>query len=264
VAEQALYFLDNSGKRVHRFAPATGETRSWEMPDVVTSLALRVRGGAVITLRTGLHLLDFEKGQVEPFHLQTEPRSFIFNDGKVDRRGRFMIGASTIRHEAPTNEGGLYRLDPDHRLIKLDDDVHYSNGPCWSPDGRIFYFADSWRKTIYAYDYDMETGGVSGRRPFAHTEALGGLPDGATVDSGGRLWSAIYEGGKVAAFSPDGALEQVIDMPAGRVSSVMFGGPGLDRLFVTSISHDDSDGGGLLYVIDGLDARGLPEPRFAG
>jgi sugar lactone lactonase YvrE len=154
-------------------------------------------------------------------------------------------------------------------LTRIESGIHFSNSPCWSPDGRTFYFSDSWLRTTFAYDYNAAAGTVSNRRSFVDTTSLGGLPDGATVDAAGRLWLAIYQGGKVAAFRPDGTLERVIDMPVKLVSSVAFGGRDLDRLFVTTIQHGSlgepvEDGAGDLYVIDGLGAKGRPEHRFAG
>lgn len=267
--EQKLTYIDNSGRKVHAFDPATGAARTLDMPSVITTLVLRRGSGAVVTLRTGIHFLDLESGELKLISPLADPPPYVFNDGKVDSRGRFVIGASTANFASPTPDGGLFRLDPDLSLTRLDSGIHFSNSPCWSPDGRTFYFSDSWLKTTYAYDYDIETGSVSNRRAFVNTSELGRLPDGATVDAGGRYWVAVYQSGKIAAYRPDGALERVIDMPVKLVSSVMFGGPDLDRLFVTTIEHGSlgepvEEGAGCLYVIDGLASRGLEEHRFAG
>ena len=264
-----LHYIDNTGKKVHSLDPATGEASTLEMPSVITTLVLREGGGAVVTLRTGIHFLDLESGAVELISPLGDPPPYVFNDGKVDRRGRFVIGASTANFANPTPDGGLFRLDPDHTLTRLDSGIHLSNSPCWSPNSRTFYFSDSWLKTTYAYDYDIETGAVSGRRVFVNTSDLGGLPDGATVDADGLYWVAVYQAGVIAAYRPDGRLERTIDMPVKLVSSVAFGGPDLDRLFVTTIEHGSlgepvETGAGDLYVVDGLGARGLPEPRYAG
>jgi sugar lactone lactonase YvrE len=269
VAEQALYFIDNTGRKAHRHDPAAGTTRTWELPSVITALALRASGGAVVTLRSGIHLLDLSTGELQAVSPLPEPPPFVFNDGKVDRRGRFVIGASTPNFASPAPDGGLYSLGADHHVTRLDTGVHFSNGPCWSPDDRTFYFSDSWLNQIYAYDYDIETGQVAGRRPFANTEDLGGLPDGATVDRDGRVWIAIYGAGKVVALRPDGGLERIVELPVRFVSSVMFGGPDLDQLYVTTIEHGamgepSEEGAGYVYRVDGLGACGVPEPRYAG
>lgn len=274
-ARQVLHYIDNSGRKVHTFDPASGASRSLEMPAVITTLVLRRGGGAVVTLRSGVHFLDLDTGELELVHALPDPPPHVFNDGKVDGRGRFVIGASTANFANPGPDGGLFRLDPDGGLSRLDSGIHFSNSPCWSPDGRTLYFSDSWISTTYAYDYDVETGGVGDRRPFVNTSALGGLPDGATVDADGLFWVAVFRAGKIAAYRPDGGLERVIDMPVKLVSSVAFGGPALDRLYVTTIAHDvaaaaqgDSEPAdeqaGSLFVIEGLGARGRPEPSFAG
>jgi sugar lactone lactonase YvrE len=268
-AAQCLYYIDNAGWKVHSFHPATGATRTLDMPCTITTLVLREGGGAVVTLRSGIHFLDLETGDLDLVDPLSDPPEYLYNDGKVDSRGRFLIGGSTTKFSGPEPDGGLFRLDPDHSLSRLDSNIHFSNSPCWSPDERIFYFSDSWLDTTYAYDYDIETGDVANRRAFVNTRELGGLPDGATVDADGLYWVAVYQGGKIGAYRPDGKLERVVEMPVKLVSSVAFGGPKLDRLFVTTIAHGtlgepSEKGAGALYVIDGLGATGRPEHRYAG
>lgn len=268
---QVLLYIDNSGRKVHLFDPASGTSRTLEMPSVITTLVLRQGGGAVVTLRSGIHFLDLETGALELVHPLADPPEYVYNDGKVDGRGRFVIGASTARFTDPQPDGGLFRIDPDLSLVRLDSGIHFSNGPCWSPDWGTLYFANSWLNTVYAYDYDIETGAATNRRPFVDTTALGGVPDGATVDTDGLFWVTIFRGAKIAAFRPDGTLERVIDMPVPLVSSLCFGGPQLDQLFVTTIAHDvtaGQDGGGdrgdagCLFLVEGVGARGRAEPRF--
>jgi L-arabinonolactonase len=271
---EVLHYIDNSGMKVHSYDPASETSRTLDMPTVITTLVLRQGGGAVVTLRSGIHFLDLDTGELELIHPLPDPPPHVFNDGKVDARGRFLIGASTANFADPGPDGGLFRLDPDLTLTRLDSGIHFSNSPCWSPDWSTFYFSDSWINTTYAYDYDAGTGTVSNRRPFVNTSHLGGLPDGATVDAEGLYWVAVFRAGKIAAYRPNGTLERAIDMPVRLPSSVAFGGPDLDRLYVTTIAHDVAAGGdegssddgqaGSLFVIEGLGARGRPEPEFAG
>jgi L-arabinonolactonase len=268
-ARGELHYIDNAGWKVHSYNPATEVSRTLEMPCTITTLVLRQGGGAVVTLRSGIHFLDLDTGALEMIAPLDDPPLYIYNDGKVDSRGRFLIGGSTAKFDAPAPDGGLFRLDPDRSLARLDANIHFSNSPCWSPDERTFYFSDSWLDTTYAYDYDIETGSVSNRRPYVNTRELGGLPDGATVDRDGLYWVAVYQGGKIGAYRPDGSLERAVDMPVKLVSSVAFGGPDLDRLFVTTIAHGSlgeasEEGAGALYVIDGLGVQGRLEHGFAG
>ena len=265
--EQALYFVDVMGRQIVRYRLSEDAFDHFDMPGVVGSLGLREGGGAIVAMTGGVALFDFESGAVTPLgDPEAELPLTQWNDGKVDPRGRFLTG--TVATDMKSMICGLYSVDRGV-ITQLDNGFGITNGPCWSPDGEIFYFADSIPQNIYAYDYDLDTGAVSNRRVFANTAELGGIPDGATVDTQGRLWSAICSAGKIACWRPDGTLERVIDVPPKLVSSVMFGGPDLDRLFVTSIDgaslgFPSDETGGQLFVIDGLDARGVPEPRYQG
>jgi L-arabinonolactonase len=268
VAERALYFIDILGKKVLRFDPATVATRTWDIPDVIGSMALREGGGAVVALATGVHTLDFESGACAMLATSPDLNEMVqLADGKVDRRGRFIVGSSD--RAMKDARGKLYALGADATLREIDNDIFLSNGPCWSPDDKILYHSDSIRNTVFAYDYDIEAGTAANRRTWASTEDLAGIPDGATIDADGCMWMAICEGGKVVQFRPDGALERVIEMPVKCPASVMFGGAGLDQLYVTSLSpaflgRQAAPLDGCTFVIDGLGVKGLPEPRYAG
>jgi sugar lactone lactonase YvrE len=271
VDEQRLYWIDSFDGRVFRCTVDGRELRAWDVPAKIGSICLRKRGGAICSLATGFHALDFKTGDCTLIHdpEPDKPNNRI-NDGKVDRQGRFLSGSMDTLEEG--GNGALYRLDPDLSVHKLEDGIVVSNGPCWSPDGATFYFSDTWSNRISAYDYDQRTGAISGKRTFADFGPLGeGVPDGATVDAEGCVWSAAVYGGKLYRFAPDGRLERQIDMPVKKVTSMSFGGPNLDILFVTSMAKPplprfpgDGVQRGALFAIYGLGIKGLPEPRFAG
>ena len=266
VQSASLFWIDILEKQVHRLS-LDGQHASWVVPQIIGSMAIRRGGGAIAALASGVHTLDFETGQCQLLASSPDLNDQVqLADGKVDRRGRFIVGSSDRGMKEA--RGKLYVLDPGATALRqVDNDIFLANGPCWSPDDRTLYHADSIRKLIYAYDYDIDAGVVSRRRPFASTEELGGIPDGATVDTDGCVWSAICEGGKIVRFRPTGEIDRVIEMPVKLPGSVMFGGPRLDRLFVPSLSPafmgrnaDPLDGS--LYVVDGLGVQGLPESRF--
>jgi L-arabinonolactonase len=270
VAEQALYWIDSFAPAVFRLEP-NGGRRRWALPERVGSIALRNGGGVVCSLRAGFHTLDLTTGAVSLLAGvgETHPRTRI-NDGKVDRQGRFVAGSMDEGEADPLCR--LYRLDPGARVSELDRDIICSNGPCWSLDGRTLYFADTTRKLIYAYDYDTASGGVSNRRVFADFAALGfrGYPDGATVDAEGYVWSCEVYRGRLLRFAPDGTLDRTIGLPVESATSLIFGGPNLDIVFVTSMARPIAGvppreaEAGMLFAIHGLGVRGVPEPRFAG
>ena len=270
VDQQRLYWVDSMDGRVFRATAEGGELRAWDVPQKIGSMALRKDGlGAVLSLQRGFHLLDFKTGEVdlivdpEPGH----PNNRI-NDGKVDKRGRFVAGSMDTMEQGA--HGALYSLSPDMQLTKLDSSIICSNGPCWSPDGTLFYFADSWSGEIWVYDYDLDTGTVANRRTFTRLDtSTGGAADGSTVDAEGFLWNAQVYDGKLVRYAPDGSVDRVIDMPVKKVTSVMFGGPNLDTLFVTSMAKpplprfpEDGVLRGSLFAIYDLGIRGVPETRF--
>lgn len=272
VEQERLYWIDSLGPRIFRARADGRELRSWLQPAPIGSMALTRDGSTAITaLANGLHVLDLGTGDVARI---TDPEPDLprnrLNDGKVDRRGRFVFGSMDTA-ELDRN-GRLYRLDPNYELTVLDENLLVANGPCWSPDDSTFYFSDTFSGEIWAYDYDVETGTVENRRAFATIERspTGGF-DGSTVDAEGGVWNALVYDGKVVRYAPDGAVDRVIDMPVKKVTSVMFGGPGLDTLFVTSMARpplprfpEDPVSAGSVFAVTGLGVTGLPEPRFAG
>lgn len=272
VEQQRLYWIDSFDGRVFRATADGREIRSWDVPMKIGSMALRKDGsGAVVSLQRGFHLLDFATGDVTLIHDPEPDRPMNrLNDGKVDRRGRFFAGSMDMMEEGPS--GGLYRLDPDFSVTRIDSGIICSNGPCWSPDDRTFYFADTWTGEIWAYDYDIATGAATNRRTFTRVDtSRGGAADGSTVDAEGFLWNALVYDGRLVRYAPDGGIDRIIDMPVKKITSVMFGGPKLDILYVTSMAKPPlprfpGDGvlRGSLFAITGLGVTGTPEPRFGG
>lgn len=270
VEQQRLYWIDSFDGRIFRCTADGRELRAWEVGQKTGSMALRRDGrSALVALQGGVHTLDLDSGELE---LIVAPEPDLarnrLNDGKVDRQGRFVFGSMDMLEEQPSAR--LYRLDTDLSLHVLDEGIICSNGPCWSPDGSIFYFSDTWSGEIRAYDYDTATGRVSGRRRFATVDTRGaGAADGATVDAEGCLWQALVYAGQLVRYAPDGRVDRTIDMPVRKITSVMFGGPALDTLYVTSMGKPplprfpgDSQARGALFSVKGLGVRGVPEQRF--
>lgn len=271
VEQQRLYWIDSFDGRVLRCTEDGRELRAWDVGQKIGSMALRQNGdAAIVALQNGLYHLDLPTGDLELI-VDPEPEraNNRLNDGKVDRQGRFIVGSmDTLEEEASAR---LYRLDPDLSLHTLDDGIICSNGPCWSPNGETFYFADTWSGEIWAYDYDKATGAVSNRRTFAQVDtSTGGAADGCTVDAEGCLWQALVYAGKVVRYTPDGQVDRIVDMPVKKVTSLAFGGPNLDILFATSMARpplprfpDDGQQRGALFAISGLGVQGVAERRFA-
>lgn len=269
VQEQALYWVDIEGRRLHRRDHASATVTHWDFPERIGSFALRRAGGLVCAFESGFAFFEPASGAIEWI---ARPEAMIrrnrMNDGKCDRAGRFWAGS--MDDQLKEHTGSLFRLDPDRSVHRMDGAIGVSNSLAWSPDDRTFYFADTMDGTIYAYDFDLATGGIANRRVFATTEDQPGRPDGSTIDTEGYLWNAQWDGWRLVRYAPDGRVDRVVELPVQKPTSCMFGGPDLATLYVTSAIWDlrgaalaaQPWAGGVLAVEAGV--RGLPEPRFAG
>jgi len=278
----SLWWLDGTGRRVGNpsiwhLEPSSGNVSHWSLDHDVGALAIRQNGKLVLALDDGFYFFDTATERLELISLvdADQPRTRL-NDGKTDRRGRFFAGGMDDKEELAVC--GLWRLDPDLTVTQVDAGIICSNGPCWSPDDKTFFIADTFVDEFWAYDYDVDSGTVSGKRVFADTKSSSGVPDGSTIDAEGYLWNAELITGDLVRYDPDGNVERKIGMPVRNITSVMFGGENLDEIYVTSMArvkhpavHDRFEmdlrpqfGAGSLFRIRGLGIRGVPEPRFGG
>jgi L-arabinonolactonase len=268
--DQVLYWVDIKKPALHRFNPLNGTSETWPMPEDIGCLGLRQSGGAIVALRSGFAYVDFRTGEVRKAASPElkAPADMRFNDGRCDRRGRFWAG--TLHERRDPGTASLYRFDPGGGCTQMVEGVTISNGISWSPDSRTMYFADSWQRTIFHFDFEPDSGTPYNQRVFAELPSGSGVPDGATVDSEGFLWSANFDGGCITRYAPNGSVDRVIQMPIQRPTSCAFGGQDLTVLYVTSASINLTEEqraaaplAGGLFAID-VGVKGLPEPRFAG
>lgn len=273
VVEQMLYWVDIPAGLIHCFDPATGHNAAFDFGEPVGCLAVREGGSLLLAAKTGFYHYDVTSGERE---FLSDPESDRpanrFNDGTTDPQGRFWAGTMKDGGD-PERAGRFYRFDADGSCLPWLDDFFTTNGLAFSPDGRTMYFSDSNRdvRTIWACDYDLDTGMPSNQRVFVDTAGRPGRPDGATVDADGCYWMAGVGGWEVVRYTPQGRVDRVIEMPIERPTKPMFGGAQLDELYVTSIGAGtidvpdpkQPDAGGL-FKITGLGVTGVPQIRFAG
>ena len=198
-ARQRFYGIDvRERPAIYRLDLTTGEEQLWPLGEDIGSIALAdgASGGDTLLacLRSGFAWFDCATGTLRPIH-DPEPDTpqTRLNDGKCDARGRYWCGS--MNPESGTADGGLYVLHPDLHCVKVLSDLVVPNGVTWSLDNRTMYLADTRRGVIWAFDFDLETGALDNRCVFADYASMPGGPDGATLDSGGFLWSAQVDGG---------------------------------------------------------------------
>ncbi|MGH9514675.1 MAG: SMP-30/gluconolactonase/LRE family protein [Terriglobales bacterium] len=271
-AHAAVYWTDINRFLIHRFNPSDECVRSWMFDEPVTALSLTNNDAVIVVALASRIILwepetDFRRDPI--FKLEGWPRVRL-NDGRADVRGSFWVG--TMRNnvnadgslgEAGGQEGILYRIDPDGRVTIHRRNIGISNTLAWSPDRRRFYTGDTLANVIWAFDYDPQTGNISGERPLLKDFSRG-LPDGSTVDSEGFLWNCRFFGGCIVRVAADGKVDRVIEMPVRNVTTCTFGGPDLRTLYVTTASNDAAPGdrlAGGLFAIE-TEIAGQPENRF--
>lgn len=259
-----LYFVDIEGKNVHRYNPDNGDEQSWEFDQRIGCLIPRRAGGFVLGGDHGLFFFDEESGETRPI---ADPESGKpdnrFNEGKASPDGRIFAG--TISLAKKTGDANLYRLDRDLSVHEAFGPVTNSNGIVWSPDGRTVYYIDTPRREVLAFDYD--DGHLRNLRSAFSTAHIDASPDGMTIDSDGNLWIAFCHGGCVSCFDPAKGDElHRIAVPCLETTSCAFGGPDLADLYVTTGVHKTAKEthAGRLFVICGLDAKGMPADSFEG
>lgn len=274
VEAQRLYWIDAWRSRIHALDPATGATRCMDLASALAGLPIgsigrHAAGGMIAGVKGGFYHLDPECGTARLVAAveRERPATNRLNDGKCDRAGQFWCASVNTDHRSAT--GALWRLDPDEEPVLMVDGLVVGNGIAWSVDDRSMYLADTFTRIVWRYEFDVATGALANRQPFISTAHIRGFVDGATVDADGCYWAALFAGGAVAQFDPDGRLVRHIGLPVANPTMCAFGGPSLDTLYVTSASRFldaaqrlDQPLAGHLFAIDGLGARGLAEPAF--
>lgn len=236
-----LYWVDIDGQRLHRTHGESAADDVLTLGQQIGCVALCRSGGLLLALEDGLHHMPLWGAPLTPFGppvLADKPTQ-RFNDGCVDPQGRLWVG--TVTSDKSNPNAALYRVDPDGSLHEILTGLLTSNGAGFSPDGRIFYHADTPTHAIRQFAFDSATGTISNpallhQFPFGH-----GRPDGCAVDEEGYYWSALFDGGRVVRLSPAGQIVQTVDIPASRVTMITLGGPDRKTAYVTTASKGLDD-----------------------
>jgi D-xylono/L-arabinono-1,4-lactonase len=254
--EERLYWCDIPNGRIFRYDPASGvhEPRYEGRP--VGGFTIQSDGSLLLFMDRGT-IGVWRAGEFTEIVSGIEAeRLSRFNDVIADPAGRVFCGTMS----GPAGKGRLYRLDTDGSLHVVLEGIGCSNGMA-TLDQKGFYYTDSFAHEIYFFDYSAEDGSVTNRRVFARFRESDGLPDGATLDAEGRLWSALWDGASIVHINADGTIERRIPLPVRKVSSLAFGGEDYSDLYITTAGGNtrDKDGAlaGALFRIRGL-ARGVP------
>ncbi len=247
--ERLLYWVDIAARQIRRADPAIGRVQSWAVPTEPGCIAPVRGGGLVVALRDGIYRASSWGGPLMPVvHLNHDPKTIRLNDGKADPVGRFWVG--TIYEPRDARKAELYSVDlrdaGGEPLVQLKAiNAVTANGLAWSPDASTLYWADTPNHIIHAWDWEPEGNAMSHHRLFQQfpgkpagwrpgKPGYGGRPDGAAVDVQGNYWCAMFEGGRLLKFAPQGQLLAEIPVPVRCPTMPCFGGDDLRTLYLTS------------------------------
>lgn len=249
-----LIWIDIEAGRV-RSSKAGVETELISIDGKIGSVALASDGALLLATTNGL-LLRKESGELELLANPDIGFGLRFNDGRVDRHGRFWVGTMPLDPaDYGKGLGGLWRVDTDGSNRQILDGLTIANGLDWSPDGCTFYLTDTERRQILAFDTDLDTGDISGRRVFAEIDPAHGYPDGLVVDSEGFVWSVGITGGVICRYNREGEQVASISLPMSCPTAACFGGGDFSQMYITSSQHllpsgHDEELAGCVIAID--------------
>lgn len=261
-----LWWVDISGRLVHRWNPSADDRISFTTPGDVGAVVLCADGGVLLAVECELWKVDDTGVWTWLAEVDAAP-GVRFNDCRADPRGRLWAG--TLHRDRKQGESALYRLDPGGLTVVLPERT-ISNGIGWSIDGTSMYYIDSTTQRIAEFAYDLDTGDLGEQRVFADIDATDGLPDGLVVDAEGGVWVCLFGGGLIRRYLPTGMLDREIELPLTNPTCPAFGGTDLRTLYITTARHRltpeqlvrEPLAGALLQLDVGV--AGCPPHRFAG
>jgi D-xylono/L-arabinono-1,4-lactonase len=253
-----LYWSDIPAGRLFRYDPSTGMHEQCYQGRPVGGFTIQADGSLLLFMDRGTIALWRDGVLTEIVSEIAVERESRFNDVIADPHGRVFCGTMST----DKSMGRLYRLDLDGSLVLLLEGVSCSNGMAFTLDHKGFYYTDSIAREIYFFDYDIKDGSIGNRRIFARFEEADGMPDGATLDSKGRLWSALWNGAAIVRLHDDGSVAERISLPTQKVSSLTFAGDDFTDIYVTTAGGNSPQEGdtaaGALFRVN-ADIPGLPE-----
>ncbi|MFH9422255.1 SMP-30/gluconolactonase/LRE family protein [Streptomyces sp. NPDC017529] len=255
-----LLWVDMGEGDIHGYRPSDGSDTVTAAGGPVAAALPRAGGGLVLSLRDGVAVTGPDGSR--RWLAQWPDQDVRGNDAGIDARGRLWVG--TMAGES--SPGWLARIPADGPPHLAATGVRLSNGIAWSPDATRMYYVDTPTRRIDVFDYDIGTGQAANRRPLAEITDTEGVPDGMCTDTAGGIWVALFRGGAVRRYTPDGRLDREIALPASLTTACGFGGTDLTDLYVTSARRDLGDiepEAGNLFVIPGV-AQGLEGVAFDG
>ena len=265
-----LYWLDIGNKsKLYKLDLSSNKKEIFELPEIVTATSIKSEDELILATNNGLKLFNTSNAKFESVvTIEDEQTLTRSNDGASDAYGRFWFG--TMQNNFDNNGNGipikdnigkLYRVDTNRKISIIEEGLGIPNTFVWSPDNNIFYFSDTLKGTILSYNFELENGELSNKKELASFNR--GHPDGSTIDTDGCIWNCRWGGSCIVRFTPNGQVDQIIEMPVENITNCIFGGQDMKTLFVTTASNEGKNKNeldGSLFSIN-LNYQGIEDNK---
>jgi len=265
-----LYWLDIGNKsKLYKLDLSSNKKEIFELPEIVTATSIKSEDELILATNNGLKLFNTSNAKFESVvTIEDEQTLTRSNDGASDAYGRFWFGTMQNNFDdngngipIKDNIGKLYKVDTNKKISIIEEGLGIPNTFVWSPDNNNFYFSDTLKGTILSYNFELENGELSNKKELASFNR--GHPDGSTIDTDGCIWNCRWGGSCIVRFTPNGQVDQIIEMPVENITNCIFGGQDMKTLFVTTASNEGKNKNeldGSLFSIN-LNYQGIEDNK---
>ena len=265
-----IYWLDiNNISKLFKLNLSSNKKEIFQLPEIVTASSVKSDDELILASNNGLNLFTVSSKKYERIiGIEDQLTSTRSNDGGSDAHGRFWLGTMQNNFDKDGNDipikknvGKLYKVEVNKKVTVVEEGLGIPNTFVWSPNNTKFYFTDTLNGEILNYNFNLEEGELSNKNTFSSFDR--GFPDGSTIDTDGCLWNCRWGGSCVVRFTPDGKVDQIIEMPVQNITNCVFGGKDMKTLFITTASNkgeNQNDLDGSLFAVN-LNYQGLEDNK---
>ena len=234
-----VWYSDVIGGGVHALL-ADGSIQSFNSDRMWTGGILLNEDGSVLSSGPGGIVWNHpESGKSGWLIHEIEGREINgINEMAPDGEGGLLFGTididSVVAGGTPS-PGAIYRLTPDRELVKLADDIGFSNGLMYDKERKQLYCNDTF-SCCRVFDVSDEFT-LTNRRVLLHKEDA----DGMALDAEGSVLVTGFRSSDVVRIGSDGRLREPLKTPADAITQIRFGGPDMRDFYINTVPGDGGD-----------------------